>query len=72
MTDFSITNLRNMIEEESKLSSYNAIATYAGIPTSTIWRIAKKKHKDITLSNAYKISEAITVLKQNRKNKKMS
>lgn len=67
MTDFSIRKLREIIETESKLSSYNAIAVMAGLPASTIWRIAKKKYKDINLSTACKISAAITTLKQNRK-----
>lgn len=67
MTDFSIRKLREMIETESKLSSYNAIAVNAGLPASTVWRIAKKKFNDINLSTACKISAAITTLKQNRK-----
>ena len=67
MTDFSIRKLREMIETESKLSSYNAIAVNAGLPASTVWRIAKKKFNDINLSTACKIIAAITTLKQNRR-----
>ena len=68
MTDFSIRKLREIIETESKLSSYNAIAVMAGLPASTIWRIAKKKYKDINLSTACKISAAITTLNKIEKN----
>lgn len=67
MVDFSMERLQEMIETESVLSSYNAISREAGLPASTVWRIATGKYKDISLSTAGKIAVAINNLQTQRK-----
>ncbi len=67
MKDFSMKKLQTMIEAEAQITSYTAISREAGLPASTVWRIATGKYTDINLSTACKISSAITFLKQHRK-----
>lgn len=67
MIDFTMEKLQAIIGTESEITSYTAISREAGLPTSTVWRIATGKYKDINLSTAGKIATAIKQLQKKRK-----
>lgn len=67
MDNFSMKRLQKMIDDEVRLSSYTRIANESNLPRSTVWRIGQGRVRDVNLSTAYRIANAIETIKTNRR-----